>query len=170
MVIVRENLARLLRSSKERVRVSELVRERSREIILRSRQAVSISHAAIGQSDQTIDHLKGKRLPQAAGTESPAPPAGPSDLMQVLSGLTLANQTIEMDGKHFIGCSVLNCTLEYNGQPLVVESTRFDQCSFRFKGEAALTLKFLECFGLAPEAQVECVVPSTQAGHSQRPN
>lgn len=109
---------------------------------------------------------------QCSEEEKPAsaPLAAPGNLLQVVLGQTIENQTVVMDGKHFIDCSIVNCVLEYSGQALVMESTQFSGCSFRFKGEAALTLNFLQCFGLTPEAREEVAVVPSPPVRSQRPN
>jgi hypothetical protein len=58
-----------------------------------------------------------------------------------------------MDGKHFIECTFTACILGYSGEPVIVESSSFTSCSFRFHGEAARTVRFLECFSMLPEEE-----------------
>ena len=38
--------------------------------------------------------------------------------MDVISDVTIDSESIVLDGKHFVGCILLNCTLEYGGEKL----------------------------------------------------
>ena len=90
--------------------------------------------------------------------------------MEQVSGQTIVGQVLSMDGKHFIDCEIRNCILEYSGQALIMETTLFSQCSFRFTGEAALTMRFLECFGITERpGEGDMVLPSILSV-AQRPN
>lgn len=169
MVTVREDLERVLGASKERVRISRVLRNQSRESIHRSHQAVLHSQEVITRSDRVIEDINKHQHPDEQ--KQPAHlPGGPGNLLQRIVGQTLTNQVLVMDGKHFVDCSIINCVLEYNGQALVMETTEFSGCSFRFKSEAALTLNFLDCFGLGLGRNSDYTVAPTEPVLSQRPN
>ena len=127
------------------------------------------SQEVIDRRDQVIHDIVRKQCPEE---EKPASVSisGPEHLLQIVSGQTFEQETLVMDGKHFVACVISGCVLEYSGQALVMESTQFNGCSFRFKGEAALTLNFLECFGLTPETRDELAAVPSRTARSQRPN
>ncbi len=169
MVTVRQELERVLEESRERLRISRALRNQSRESIRRSQQAVLRSQDVITRSDRIIDDLS-----KPASPEEFAPANSASDpvahLLEKVEGQCFEDQVLTMDGKHFVDCCVLNCVLEYSGQALVLETTEFRGCSFRFHGEAALTLNFLHCFGLMPERSSDVAVAASKPLRSQRPN
>ncbi len=127
------------------------------------------SHDVITRSDRIIDDLNKQYLPEET-VPATFVSNGSTQLLEEVVGQTFQNQVLTMDGKHFIDCCVMNCVLEYSGQALVLESTEFKGCSFRFHGEAALTLNFLNCFGLMPEKSSDVEVTASAPFRSQRPN
>ncbi len=169
MATVLDNLSQVLDSSMERLRISRDLRYQSRESIRRSHEAILHSQEVITRSDRIIHELSSS---QSAVEEAPLPQAtgGPANLLQVVRGQSLRSETVVMDGKHFIDCHLSNCVLEYSGQATVLESTQLSGCSFRFKGEAALTLNFLECFGLMPRGETDYTVAASETALTQRPN
>lgn len=66
--------------------------------------------------------------------------------MQIISGLTIENTTVVLDGKHFVDCTITDCVLEYSGQKVVIETTNFNACRFLFIGEAGRTVDLLRLF------------------------
>ncbi len=68
--------------------------------------------------------------------------------MEVIYGRTFQNQAVQMDGRHFSHCTMINCILDYSGKPVTLEDTEFQGCQFRFTGDASLTVNFLRCFGM----------------------
>lgn len=63
--------------------------------------------------------------------------------MQIISGLTIKNTTVVLDGKHFVDCTFTSCVLEYSGQKVIIETTSFNACRFLFIGEAGRTVDLL---------------------------
>ncbi|HEY4355890.1 MAG TPA: hypothetical protein VGN16_09095 [Acidobacteriaceae bacterium] len=121
----------------------------------------------MGRSDRVMHNL----TPSADKPETASRPLGdPANLMERVLEQTISDQVLNMDGKHFIDCEIRRCVLEYSGQPLVMESTHFSDCSFCFKGEAALTMRFLECFGIAGQSDVHYTVAPAVSPASPRPN
>ena len=169
MASVRDSLSQVLCSSKERIRISRALRYQSWESIRQSHQAILHSQEVITRSDRIIHDLSSS---QSAVEEAPLPQAtgGPANLLQVIRGQSLQSEVVVMDGKHFIDCYLSDCVLEYSGQAMVIESTQLSGCSFRFKGEAALTLNFLKCFGLMPGGEPDYAVAASETALTQRPN
>lgn len=64
--------------------------------------------------------------------------------MQIISGLTIENTTVVLDGKHFVDCTFTDCVLEYSGQKVIIETTNFKACRFLFIGEAGRTVELLQ--------------------------
>ncbi len=75
--------------------------------------------------------------------------------MQVVSGVTIEGESFELDGKHFIDCTLLNCILEYSGGEVVLERTHIRGCRHVFYGKAKLTLHYLQGVGLMPYKPAE---------------
>ena len=68
--------------------------------------------------------------------------------MELLSGLTIKDECVQIDDKHFIDCVFINCILEYSGRDVAFESTRMSGCRYVFFGRARQTLHFLQGVGL----------------------
>lgn len=71
--------------------------------------------------------------------------------MELISGQHFDRQHIALDGKHFIDCTLNECSLEYSGQKLTIERTEILGCSLTFRAEASRTLQFLQGLGYMPE-------------------
>ena len=63
-----------------------------------------------------------------------------------------------------------DCTLDYSGYPVVLESTQFAGCRFQFHGHAAMTMQLMECLGYAGERAPEQHAEATGTAKSARPN
>jgi hypothetical protein len=81
--------------------------------------------------------------------------------MTVVDGLTLQDQTVTMDEKHFVGCSLQRCTLEYRGGRLTLEETALSDCRLLFLGDAGRTLHLLQCLGYVTDI-VDMTVPDAE--------
>ncbi len=57
---------------------------------------------------------------------------------------------VEIDEKHFIGCTLCRCTLEYAGGAVILERTRITGCRYVFCGPAQCTVNYLKTMGLLP--------------------
>ncbi len=68
--------------------------------------------------------------------------------MDILWNTTFENEAVVIDGKHLVDCTLLNCTLEYSGGPVILERTEFRGCHYTFFGQAHATVGFLEALGL----------------------
>lgn len=70
--------------------------------------------------------------------------------MELLQGLTLRGRTLDLDGKKFVGCTFIDCVLQYSGGPVAFELSRFRGCRYVFYGSARNTVHFLQEVGLLP--------------------
>lgn len=70
--------------------------------------------------------------------------------MDIVSNLIIQNESVDLDGKHFIDCTLLNCILEYSGGDIIFERTRIRGCRHVFYGRARMTLQYLHSTGLVP--------------------
>ncbi len=70
--------------------------------------------------------------------------------MNILQHKAFENDTVVLDGKHFVDCTFQSCTLEYSGGPVVFERTHLSRCNYLFFAEAQSTVRFLQELGLMP--------------------
>jgi hypothetical protein len=155
---VNRELETLLKSCSECVRTSYSLRKEFSDSIRSTRDAVDASRALIAQSDAAIERLRA--LTATSPQSSQGPP--PERILEVVSGCSFENQRVLLDGKHFVNCTLNNCTLEYSGQAVVLETTAFTSCNFDFRAEAAMTMQLMECF--------ELVARSRKSGYSEDPD
>lgn len=165
---VHRELDTLLKSCSKCVQTSQILRREFSESIRVTRDAVHASRALIAQSDAAIERVR------TLTTSSPHSSVLQQQQVQVqekeqhqgelevVSECSFENQRVLLDGKHFVNCTLNNCTLEYSGHPVVLETTAFHDCNFQFRGEAALTMQLLECF--------ELVTPGAKSGYSTQPS
>ncbi len=43
--------------------------------------------------------------------------------MEVLQHMTFRDETVILDDRHFLDCTLQNCTMEYSGGPVILERT-----------------------------------------------
>lgn len=67
--------------------------------------------------------------------------------METIEDEYFDNQTVEMDGKRFIGCTFTNCRLLFAGGKVFWERSSFANCQLAFTDAAQRTLLYLLCFG-----------------------
>lgn len=81
--------------------------------------------------------------------------------MEEIRKQVIENETLLMDGKNFIECTITNCTLIFSGGDYAWTDTEFDMCILQFVGEAARTISFLGYFGkLDSEFANELKIPT----------
>lgn len=169
----REYVDYLVRTSRARVEHGRISRDAAEAALRGADKLLARARALMVEPHYVLDCDLQIELPP----EEPPPSAefkgsDNGDLMEVVSGQNLSNEVVKLDGKHFIDCLLNDCVLEYDGYPMVLESTEFKGCTFRFTGQAALTFRFLECFGLiaghAPQCDLE--LPQPQLPRTLRPN
>ena len=73
------------------------------------------------------------------------------DPLQTVSNLTIENETVCLDNKHFENCTLLHCVLEYSGEELRIERTSFRGCRLKLSAGAGRTMQFLQCMGYMGE-------------------
>lgn len=154
MAEVKNIVQQVLSSSNERILISNLLRDQTRESIRRSQEAVSQSRGRLRSGTPCAHPSVDDTTPPTAASPDPG------KFMERVDGKSLSDQVVNMDGKHFVDCVLSNCVLEYSGKPVVLETTRFEGCSFRFKGDAAMTLRFCECFNLVDRGRADYQAPS----------
>ena len=77
---------------------------------------------------------------------------------------TIEGESLTIDGKHFVDCLLIDCILEYSGEPVSFERTLMRGCRYVFHGNARSTVQFLQETGLMP------FVPSEWGEFSDRMN
>jgi len=135
----------LLKSSKERVRLSCNLRddtarcmETSLRAIVRSRELLASSRALLSNSEYCEPEDRALIAPGQSATSS----------LQIVSKRDFDYEAVSVDGKHFCDCTFRNCTLLYSGSMVTFESCQFHDCRFQFSGAAGRTFQFLDCFDL----------------------
>lgn len=164
MASVQETAARVWASSKERVLANSVSNFRSRELLLRSELAILQSQQRLRPNAHVQDEVPAPVKPKVI----PAPQKQ-SDLFEPVQGRHIHNETVHLDGKHFLDCRLSDCVLVYSGQPMLLESTSFEGCRFRFEDEAAMTMRLCECFELIGSAEKPYSLGATNRV-SRKPN
>ena len=78
--------------------------------------------------------------------------------MKIFEGRTMRGEVIRLDGKHFIDCLLVQCTLEYSGGDVLFERTSIHDCHHLLYGYARQTANYLRTVGLmdeTPEKPIE---------------
>ena len=70
--------------------------------------------------------------------------------MQLVEGQTIQGESLDIDNKYFIDCTLEDCILEYSGRPVTFERTHLRRCRYVFHGLAKSTVQFLQSTGLMP--------------------
>ncbi|MGI4829427.1 MAG: hypothetical protein ACRYFU_14715 [Janthinobacterium lividum] len=68
--------------------------------------------------------------------------------MEIIVDATFTGESLTLDGKHFIGCTLVNCLLSYSGQDVIFERTAIKGCRHVFFGRARQTVHYLQNLGL----------------------
>jgi hypothetical protein len=70
--------------------------------------------------------------------------------MRTIRDKHIEGELVQIDGTHFIGCTLTDCILQYGGGHVVMEGTRISRCHHVFIGPARLTVNYLEAMELVP--------------------
>ena len=70
--------------------------------------------------------------------------------MKIIRDKHIQGELLQVDGKHFIGCTLTDCVLQYGGGHVVMEGTSISRCHHVFIGPARLTVNYLEAMELVP--------------------
>lgn len=161
---------RLLEDSAKRVRISRGLQDGCRKSVHDSREAVSRSRVLLQQSRpvELCSCEASDSEPVAIVPDRP-PPEG---LLEVVAGRSFRNERVVLDGRHFRDCELVDCTVQYGGNPVILETTRLEGCNFQFEGYAAMTIQLLETFDMLPGGTIQYAhLPGTAATPlSSRPN
>ncbi|MGI4830052.1 MAG: hypothetical protein ACRYFU_17910 [Janthinobacterium lividum] len=80
--------------------------------------------------------------------------------MQIVQQRTMRDEAIRLDGKHFIDCTFIHCTLEYSGGDVALERTNMHGCKHLLFGYARQTANYPQAVGLyekpANDGSAEC--------------
>lgn len=68
--------------------------------------------------------------------------------MRIIRNKRIRGKVLDVDGKHFVGCTLTGCVLQYSGGHVVMEGTRISGCHHVFVGPARLTINYLEAMEL----------------------
>jgi hypothetical protein len=73
---------------------------------------------------------------------------------------TLKNVAYCLDEHAFFDCKLTNCTLVYSGGSFEFQNVQLDNCQWKFRNDASLTLQLLMSIGMIKPGQTP--PPSTQ--------
>lgn len=68
--------------------------------------------------------------------------------MEIVASLTFSGETVPLDEKHFIDCTLEGCSLVYLGGGVIFERTRIISCKYKFGDHARRTVELLKVVGL----------------------
>lgn len=149
---VEEQLKRLANSCS---RSSEFTRTLSLELmssVRATQSALSVSRALLAQSDDTIGRIRMLTTGAEAMLAVDVQQNPPGAALETIRDRDFEHEFVVLDGRHFIDCKLSHCTLQYSGQPVILETTTFQGCRFEFRDGAALTVQLMECFELLFDA------------------
>lgn len=85
--------------------------------------------------------------------------------METIEGRTIQGESLTIDGKHFIDCTIIDCVLEYRGDPVNFERTYMRGCRHVFFGRARRTLQYLQNVGLMPHDAIALGTAAAETVH-----
>ena len=68
--------------------------------------------------------------------------------MEVIEDQEIRGESVTIDDKSFIRCTLVDCILEYGGRPVLFDRTHLRRCRYVFFGKARSTVHFLQGVGL----------------------
>ncbi len=71
--------------------------------------------------------------------------------LKIIKGITFRDESILLDGRHFIDCNFTDCTLEYGGGSVILERTAIHSCKHMLFGYARQTAKYMRTVGLCDD-------------------
>lgn len=69
-------------------------------------------------------------------------------MLERISDLKFEDESVCLDGKHFVDCTFTDCTLEYSGDDVVFERTGMYNCRHVLVGHARQTANYMRLVGL----------------------
>jgi hypothetical protein len=66
---------------------------------------------------------------------------------------TLKNATFALDEHAFFNCKLSNCTLVYSGGSYEFQNLQLENCQWKFRNDAALTIQLLLSIGMLKPGQ-----------------
>lgn len=167
--------------------IESLCRTTQRRVEL-SRASMAVSAALLEQAKARVQRARQRRMQEVVSAspqktvisaESAAAKTNVvsgkeksslQDHYELICDRVIEGELVQLDGKHFIDCTLRDCILEYGGSPTIFETTEFSGCRFRFTGHAAMTVQLLECFGITDDNATEYTKSVQSDNSSQRPN
>lgn len=171
----------MLRHSTELIQQSALLNGAARrsitstqDVITRSRELLSewpVSGTPILDQRVRVAPKRSTQDVEPVGEPAPGKTAAAEEMfLKRVVEQNLTGQIVQLDGCHFVDCRIDDCLLQYNGGPVVLESTHFTACRFSFAAEAAMTVAMLECFGLLERQQTHSAGSRGSGSKAARPN
>lgn len=142
------------------------------DLTRRLRAQVRLTEAAVLRSRQLLSEgaLPERSAPACSDPQSGQEHAGPDvasgtggELIKVIDR-HFSQVPVLLDGKHFVGCSLEDCVLEYSGAQVILERTNFSGCRFNLQGAAAMTASILECFKALGAAESDDEAEAASSG------
>jgi len=84
--------------------------------------------------------------------------------MAVHRSQVISNKTLVLDGSQFIDCTLIRCTLKYNGGIVILKGTSVSNCTWQFGGQALNTVELLKTLGALRSGITESWGITTEAG------
>jgi hypothetical protein len=72
--------------------------------------------------------------------------------MEIIEKKTFNGETMGIDGKHFVRCTLNKCVLIYAGGDFSYTESQINDCQIRLDGPALRTANLLAVFGMVPKA------------------
>jgi hypothetical protein len=77
---------------------------------------------------------------------------------------TLAGQVFQMEDCWFVNCTLVDCKMFYSGGRAMWENTSFQNCEWKFQGEALATIQLLNLIGLLKPNQMQAQPKPSMTG------
>ncbi len=68
--------------------------------------------------------------------------------LELIQDREIRGQSMTIDDRRFVRCTLIDCLLEYSGGPVVFDRTNLQGCRYVFFGRARSTVHFLQGVGL----------------------
>ncbi len=76
----------------------------------------------------------------------------------------LTNKVFQLEECWFVNCTLVECTLFYAGGPYLWEQCQFQNCQWKFQGQAQATCALLTQLGLLPIPKQVSLGKASSAG------
>jgi len=74
---------------------------------------------------------------------------------------SLTHKVFQLEECWFVNCTLVECTIFYAGGSYTWENSHFQNCQWKFQGQAQLTIVLLQQLGLVPQPQAGLAVSKT---------